>query len=58
MASNNDITGDPIKTKSVSNKYRDNYDKIFNKKEPNDKTKVALEEAGKIDNKFKELQGE
>lgn len=28
----NDITGDRIATKSISDKYRDNYDKIFNKR--------------------------
>ena len=32
MASKNDITGDTIMTKA-SDKYRDNYDRIFGKKE-------------------------
>lgn len=33
MATKNDITGDTIKTKADgSDKYRDNYDKIFGKK--------------------------
>lgn len=30
--SKNDITGDEIKTKTTSDAYRDNYDKIFRKK--------------------------
>ena len=29
MASKNDITGDTIQSKETSDKYRDNYDKIF-----------------------------
>ena len=31
MVSRNDITGDAIQTKSVSQSYRDNYDLIFGK---------------------------
>lgn len=31
MASKNDITGDTICTKKVSDAYRDNYDRIFRK---------------------------
>lgn len=31
MATKNDITGDSISTKQVSDKYRDNYDRIFGK---------------------------
>lgn len=31
MATRNDITGDSIQTKGISNKYRDNYDKAFRK---------------------------
>lgn len=34
MASKNDITGDSIQTKATSDAYRDNYDRIFGKKEP------------------------
>lgn len=34
MASKNDITGDSIHTKATSDAYRDNYDRIFGKKEP------------------------
>lgn len=34
----NSVTGDLIKTKSNSDKYRDNYDKIFRKKEQNEKS--------------------
>ena len=29
-AAKNDVTGDLIKSKTNSEKYRDNYDKIFN----------------------------
>jgi hypothetical protein len=32
MVAKNDITGDSIQTKGVSNTYRDNYDLIFGKK--------------------------
>ena len=31
MTTRNDITGDEIKTKDVSDSYRDNFDKIFGK---------------------------
>lgn len=31
MVARNDITGDSIQTKSVSNAYRDNFDNIFRK---------------------------
>tara|TARA_R110000868_G_scaffold168483_2_gene403257 strand:+ start:1200 stop:1343 length:144 start_codon:yes stop_codon:yes gene_type:complete len=34
MTSYNDITGDAIKSKSGTKKYRDNYDKIFSKPKP------------------------
>lgn len=34
MASKNDITGDLIKSKPGSNKYRDNWDRIFGKPKP------------------------
>jgi hypothetical protein len=33
MAAKNDITGDEIKTKTSSDAYRENYDKIFRKRE-------------------------
>lgn len=32
MAAKNDITGDSIQTRGVSDAYRDNYDLIFGKK--------------------------
>lgn len=31
MTSRNDITGDKIQTKVVTQEYRENYDKIFSK---------------------------
>lgn len=36
MAALNDITGDAIQTKVVSDLYRDNWDRIFNKSGPHD----------------------
>jgi hypothetical protein len=41
MVARNDITGDSIQTKGVSNAYRDNYDLIFGKK---DKMQVRVKE--------------
>jgi hypothetical protein len=34
----NDITGDSIQTKSSSQRYRDNWEKIFGKKNSKDST--------------------
>jgi hypothetical protein len=34
MTTRNDITGDEIKTKEITDKYRENFDKIFGKPEP------------------------
>ena len=34
MAAKNDITGDTIQTKASSSAYRDNWESIFGKKEP------------------------
>ncbi len=39
MVAKNDITGDSIQTKGVTNAYRDNYDIIFNKKKKTDAEK-------------------
>ena len=36
MTAKNDVTGDPIKSRHASNLYRDNYDRIFGKKEKKD----------------------
>lgn len=36
MTSKNDITGDLIKSKSPNQKYLENYDKIFRKKDKNE----------------------
>lgn len=36
MASRNDITGDTIATKTVSEAYRNNYDLIFGRKDKKD----------------------
>lgn len=32
MASKNDITGDTIATRQITDSYRDNFDRIFRKK--------------------------
>lgn len=37
MAAKNDVTGDSIRTKTVSKAYRDNYDRIFRKKKKSTK---------------------
>ena len=34
MATKNDITGDTLKTKPASEKYRENWDRIFGNKTP------------------------
>lgn len=39
MAAKNDITGDSIQTRTVSDTYRNNYDLIFRKKTANDDKK-------------------
>jgi hypothetical protein len=39
MVARNDITGDSIQTKGVTDAYRDNYDKIFGKKKKTDAEK-------------------
>jgi hypothetical protein len=39
MVAKNDITGDSIQTKNVSNAYRDNYDLIFGKKKKTESEK-------------------
>jgi hypothetical protein len=36
MVAKNDVTGDAIQTKGVSNAYRDNYDLAFGKKKKTD----------------------
>lgn len=36
MAARNDVTGDNITTKSPSDAYRDNWDRIFGKKKDSD----------------------
>lgn len=35
MVAKNDITGDSIQTKTATQSYRDNYDKIFRNKDNN-----------------------
>ena len=38
MAAKNDITGDSIQTRGISDAYRNNYDLIFGKKKKVDNT--------------------
>lgn len=38
MVAKNDITGDSIQTRGVSDAYRNNYDLIFGKKKKQDST--------------------
>ena len=47
MATKNDVTGDSIRTKTVSKAYRDNYDRIFRKK----KKAVKKEESSESPNR-------
>ena len=49
MAAKNDITGDSIQTRGVSNAYRDNYDMIFGKK------KKAIDNTGTDKNEFQDV---
>ena len=44
MAAKNDITGDSIQTRGVSDAYRNNYDLIFGKKTKVDNTGVTSNE--------------
>lgn len=39
MVAKNDVTGDSIRSKVPSKEYKDNYDKIFGKKEDKEEPK-------------------
>lgn len=41
MAATNDITGDQIKSKFSTEKYRNNYDIIFNKNKTNENSNTS-----------------
>jgi hypothetical protein len=47
MVAKNDITGDTIQTKGVSNSYRNNYDNIFRKDDMQIRVKENTNEFGK-----------
>ncbi len=47
MVARNDITGDAIQTKGVSNSYRDNYDLIWGKKDMQVRVQENESEIGK-----------
>ena len=40
MTTRNDITGDEIKTKEITDKYRENFDLIFGKPQPKEQRKL------------------
>ena len=40
----NDVTGDKLRTRPASNKYRDGWDQIFSKKEPGETGSSLLED--------------
>lgn len=42
MAATNDITGDQIKSKFSTEKYRNNYDIIFNKNKTNENSNTSI----------------
>jgi hypothetical protein len=42
MTTRNDITGDEIKTKEITDKYRENFDLIFGKSEQKQQPKEKL----------------
>ncbi len=56
MVARNDITGDAIQTKGVSNAYRDNYDNIFKKNKKTDAEK--FDEQVVMKNEYYDLDGE
>ena len=41
MAAINEITGDSIQTKTISDSYRNNYDLIFRKNKPTKESKLS-----------------
>ena len=47
MVARNDITGDSIQTKGVSNAYRDNFDNIFRKDKMQVRVKEEADQIGK-----------
>ena len=56
MVAKNDITGDAIQTKGVTNAYRDNYDNIFKKDKKTDAEK--FDEQVIMKNEYYDLDGE
>jgi len=47
MTARNDITGDELKSKTNSEAYRDNYDRIFGNKRRKDTEQSSETEGGK-----------
>ena len=56
MVARNDITGDSIQTKGVTDAYRDNYDAIFGKKKKTDAEK--FDEQVVMKEEYYDLDGE
>jgi hypothetical protein len=56
MIARNDITGDSIQTKDVSNAYRDNYDLAFGKKKKTDAEK--FDEQVVMKDEYYDMDGE
>lgn len=50
MTAFNDVTGDPLRTKVASEKFRNNYDLIFGKKDKKEEQKPS-EDQVKTDDK-------
>lgn len=50
MATKNDITGDSIQTRGVSDSYRNNYDLIWGKKKKEKTDEVKAEENNESSN--------
>lgn len=46
MAATNDVTGDRLVSKANNKDYRDNYDKIFGKKDADKKTASSSKTVG------------
>lgn len=50
MAAKNDVTGDSIQSKTNSNEFRDNWDRIFNKKKVEDSQQESKDEKKESNN--------
>jgi hypothetical protein len=53
MTTRNDVTGDEIKTKEITDKYRENFDRIFGSLKP-----LPQSEVDKIVDLMEKIKGE